>query len=183
MTYFSKFPVVTYKGVSALDITRRVAITSKLNGTFYNYVPYTIKEDETPEQVAYYYYNDPSYAWLVLFANNIIDPYTQWVMSQKKFEDYLIKKYEAQSGVSGREVLDWAKNETIDDNILYYAHRDNGQIRLNVETYNRNPNTIYEAIRVYNYESDLNELRRNIILFDRRFLLEIDKEVNDELSL
>ena len=43
---------------------------------------------------AYYYYNDPEMAWLVLSINDIVDPYTQWPKDQRSLDNYIIKQYE-----------------------------------------------------------------------------------------
>jgi hypothetical protein len=53
-------------------------------------------------------------------ANNIIDPYYEWTMSSQTFNDYLVAKYTAESGQTGEDVIDWTKDTTIDENILYY---------------------------------------------------------------
>ena len=53
-------------------------------------------------------------------ANNIIDPYYEWPMDTQTFNDYLVAKYTDQSGEIGEDVIDWTKNENIDENILYY---------------------------------------------------------------
>ena len=73
-----------------------------------------------PEDIAYYYYGSTDYTWLIYLANNIVDPYHQWPLSQENFNKYLIEKYAAKSGKTGYEVIDWTQNETIDENILYY---------------------------------------------------------------
>mgnify|MGYP000879851056 FL=1 len=54
-------------------------------------------------------------------ANNIIDPYYEWPMNTQTFNDYMVDKYQAQSGRIGEDVLDWTKDETIDENIIYYV--------------------------------------------------------------
>jgi hypothetical protein len=56
-------------------------------------------------------------------ANNIIDPYYEWPMDAQTFNDYLVDKYKAESGKIGEDVIDWTKNESIDDNILYYIKK------------------------------------------------------------
>ena len=53
-------------------------------------------------------------------ANNIIDPYYEWTMSAQTFNDYLVSKYTEESGRIGEDVIDWTKDTTIDENILYY---------------------------------------------------------------
>ena len=116
MSYFSKFPLTKRKdGNSVVDITRKGKLKVSNSGTAY--LPYTVKEGEKPEDVAFYYYGDPELAWLVLSVNDIVDPYTQWPKTQSTFDEYIKKQYETQSGVTGRAVIEWTQNKTINTNI------------------------------------------------------------------
>ena len=42
-----------------------------------NYVVYKVKENETLDDIALYYYNNPTYFWVIADFNNIQDPYIQ----------------------------------------------------------------------------------------------------------
>jgi hypothetical protein len=44
-------------------------------------------------------------------------------MDASTFNDYLVDKYTADSGKIGEDVIDWTKNESIDENILYYIKK------------------------------------------------------------
>jgi hypothetical protein len=118
--YFDKFPLIQYQKMAARDLTRRANFLKSTVSNPFVFLPYTIEEDMRPEDIAYYYYGSTDYTWLIYLANNIIDPYHQWPLSQENFNKYLIEKYAAKSGKTGYEVIDWMQNETIDDNILYY---------------------------------------------------------------
>lgn len=119
--YFDQMPIINYNGYQVRDLTRRNRLLPVSISNPYLFLPYTIADEDRPEDIAYYYYGSTDYTWLVLLANNIIDPYHQWPLKEDDFNNYLIKKYEQQSGVSGYAVVDWTKNETIDDNIVYYS--------------------------------------------------------------
>lgn len=91
--YFNSFPAVFYNGTYATDITLRakfIEAAKKINLTFY---PYVIKEGERPDQIAYYYYDDPAFSWLVFLSNNIVDPYFEWPMSNDVFAKHVKSKY------------------------------------------------------------------------------------------
>jgi hypothetical protein len=118
--YFSKMPNISYSGIQVKDITRRSAFISSVLANPYAYLPYTVKEGEKPEDIAYYYYGSVDYTWLVLLANNIVDSYYDWPLDDRDFNEYIIKKYESISGKKGYDVVAWAQNENINDNILYY---------------------------------------------------------------
>jgi hypothetical protein len=118
--YFSKFPIIKYDNIFVRDLTKRTKFIEKNFSNPYIFLPYTVKEDEKPEDIAYYYYGSTDETWLVLLANNIIDPYHEWPLNEEQFNKYLIQKYENISGRTGYGVVDWTSNEMNDDNILFY---------------------------------------------------------------
>lgn len=131
MAYFKYFPTTKFDNYDLADITRRVKLDAIVRDSALDYMPYTVEEGDRPEDVAYYYYDDASLAWLVLLANDIIDPYTQWPKTQENLEKYIIAQYSAKSGKTGTEVLDWAKNETIANNIVHYQSQSDPDIQIN----------------------------------------------------
>lgn len=92
--YFTYFPKVEYLGRTVSDITRRVKIVEDLENDPYAFLPYTITDNDRPEDIAYYYYGDANKVWMVYLANQIIDPYSQWPLSSENFEKSMIAKYE-----------------------------------------------------------------------------------------
>lgn len=94
--YFRYFPTITYEGERVTNITRRVKISEKLQADPYLFLPYIVTSDDRPEDIARLYYGDVNKVWMIYLANNIIDPYTQWPLSNEKFESTIRKKYEHQ---------------------------------------------------------------------------------------
>ena len=82
--YFQHFPYILYNDEVVTDITRRSSVLKKLKGNPYLFLPYTIKEGDTIETIADDYYGDPGLSWLIVMANNIIDPIADF------FKDYQI---------------------------------------------------------------------------------------------
>lgn len=119
--YFENFPIIEYQGRKVRDITRRNMFIKNVSTNPYLFLPYTVKEGERAEDIAEFYYGSVDYVWLVYLANNIIDPYHQWPMDVKTFNNYLIEKYTERSGQIGEDVVDWIRDETNDENILYYV--------------------------------------------------------------
>lgn len=118
---FNKLPIIDYNGYKVRDLSRRSRVLPSSITNPYLFLPYTITDEDRPEDIAYYYYGSTDYTWLVLLANNMIDPYHDWPLKDEDFHKYIIKKYETASGLKGYNVIDWAKNETIDENIAYYS--------------------------------------------------------------
>ena len=54
---------------------------------------YIIEGDDRPDNVAYKIYGDTNLDWVVLLANNILDVYSEWPLSQLNFDNYLLEKY------------------------------------------------------------------------------------------
>lgn len=129
-SYFKNFPLIEYKGRKVRDITRRSGFSKSLANNPYLYMPYTVTEGERPEDIADFYYGSVDYIWLVYLSNNILDPYLDWTLSAEDFNNYLIEKYTAESGLTGDDVVDWTQRETFVDevgatqefreNIIYY---------------------------------------------------------------
>ena len=120
--YFQHFPVIEYQGRKVRDISRRASFARSLANNPFVYYSYTVPEGERAEDIALDYYGSVDYVWLVYMANNIIDPYYEWPMDGQTFNDYLVNKYQDQSGRIGEDVIDWSKDTTIDENIIYYVN-------------------------------------------------------------
>lgn len=92
-TYFSKMRPVRYNGRLVTNIMERAAILDKVMANPYVFYPYDVTEGERPDQFAQRYYGDAYMSWLVYMANDIIDPYYGWVMSDQEFREYIVRKY------------------------------------------------------------------------------------------
>lgn len=96
--YFSKIGTIKYapNEIISKDVTNiLVSIQAKyrLVQDVTQYYFYTIKEGETPEWIAFEKYGDAELHWLIFVMNNIIDPYFDWPMTQRKFEDFIASTY------------------------------------------------------------------------------------------
>lgn len=103
-TYFKYFPNTIHNQKLLRDITRRVDFTQTSLADPYLFLPFTIQEGEKPEDVAYYYYGDVKYTWLVYLSAGVIDPYKDWPLDNQQFHSYIIKKYASQANTTGNAV-------------------------------------------------------------------------------
>jgi hypothetical protein len=98
MKYFQVMPkiaTIDYVGnkiVLTNIMIRTEIIPSLLNNPLLFY-SYNVQDGDTPEIIADKYYGDSYRYWIVLFANQIIDPQWQWPMNQNLFNDYIFDKY------------------------------------------------------------------------------------------
>lgn len=97
--YFENFPLLKYSldgGSTSFiiaDFFRRViAQTNSLTGTVSSEY-YLLKDGETPEIVAHKLYGDPNLHWVLLVANEIIDPRFEWLQPQASLNNYIRDKY------------------------------------------------------------------------------------------
>lgn len=191
-TYFSHFPTIKYNNTSVRDITRRTKFIETLLSNPYLFLPYTVKEGEKPEDIAFNYYGTVDATWLVLLANNMIDPYTDWPMSYDQFVEYLIEKYGALSNKKGYDVIAWLQDTTSVDNILYYYRTSESGIEVKVspDTFpalydqqnnivGRNVPTGWTPMRIYDYENVKNENNREILVVERRYYEQINEEFKE----
>ena len=101
MSYFDKFPLMAYdvKGDENYkllpDILRRVKLRSGLRSGAFLFDNYDVKDGENPEDIAFKWFGDPEYHWVILMTNNITDRYYQWPLSQPQFQEHLTDKYGA----------------------------------------------------------------------------------------
>ena len=99
MSYFSKFPKMVYTldeyktGQVLPDIFRRTKFLSDLTNSFAFYDEYDVKDGETPEIVADLFYNEPTLHWVILQANEIIDPRFDWPLSTYNLQQFVEGKY------------------------------------------------------------------------------------------
>lgn len=184
-SFFDNIPLTKYGTDTIRDISRRGIIRHSLFTNPYVFLPYTITDDERPEDVAFYYYEDPEFVWLIYWANNIIDPYSQWPLSSNVWDQMMIKKYQHVSGTTGYPVIAWTQNNTITENILHYINNEDKSIKINPYTYSLlsiSDKTNWSPVRIFDYELQLNDDKRVIQLIDKRYanqaVVELKKVMN-----
>lgn len=152
---YSFLPRTTFKNREIVDITKSVKLDDLVKKQAINFVAYSIPEGDTPEVVAFDYYDDATLAWLVLLANNLIDPYYQWPISQLDFRKWMEKKY-GSLAVS-------------QSTILFYEHKTKN-ITISKESYDHSATLDYinagdySAVYAYDYYDRVNDNNRQILL-------------------
>ena len=99
MAYFRRFPLLIYdmKGDKAYkllpNILRRVKLRSAIKAGVFMFDNYDVKYGEKPEDVAFKWFGDPEYHWIILTTNNITDRYYEWPMTEPQFQNFIEDKY------------------------------------------------------------------------------------------
>lgn len=92
-SYFTEYPKITVTNpinneqIDVIDLFRSVKFDKDLTEYKNLYSTYYVKDGERPEQIAFNYYGDTKYYWIILLSNNItID---SWALSNYQVERIL----------------------------------------------------------------------------------------------
>ena len=100
------------------DILRRVKLRAGIRSGSFLFDNYDVKDGEKPEDIAFKWFGDAEYHWVILMTNNITDRYYQWPLTQPQFQEHLEDKYGAGSEdavhhyentqASGKNFIKWS---------------------------------------------------------------------------
>jgi len=170
---FSSLPSISYNGRTLRNILFRPKLLDNLEFIDpNNFYPYVIKEEETIEHVAFYYYGSTDYIWLVMLCNDMIDPYYEWYMSTQRFDNYIASKY---GSIAAAQSLIIHKKDA--DGNLYSADTTVALITGSSSPISELPTLT--SVDAYTYEIEQNEKRKHIVLLDRKYLSQVDRELKD----
>jgi len=138
---------------------------------------YQIKGDDRPDNVAEDFYQDSSLDWLVLTCNNIINVQTEWPMSQRDFDRFLLDKYGTYANLESthhHETLEVKNSKGVvmlekglevesDFSFSYYDWWLKEQKTI------ATANLVTEVTN-YQYEEKIEDAKRNIFLLKVRYL-------------
>lgn len=111
--YFLHHPTISYSNTTVRNIISRVVFTKNNDLNFYTYHPYTIVEGDRADMLAYLYYGDPGYDWVIYFSNLIVDPYFEWPLDSSSFKRFVETKYG--SLTNARSKVKFYRNNYIND--------------------------------------------------------------------
>lgn len=200
--YFETLPVVAYNNRYVKNLIARSKFFKQAKKIRTLYYDYTIKDGERPDVVAYNYYGNSEYYWVIFLVNDIVDPYYDWPMDQNTFEAFLKKKYGSVEQAMTK-ILFYQKNPT-----TYYINNTNqkeilsqsqwnsllasaknlytpvekdDKIKISKESWETltSGQNNYFPVYAYNFELDQNEAKRRIKLLDLTYLNRIEKEFKD----
>lgn len=97
---FGAFKHIDYDGIPVVDIIRDYRAYIDRILVNYQLTSYTIKGDPTTEYVSYQLYGDPNLFWLLIYLNDIYDPWHGWVKSQEAVYESAKQKYKDWGGTS-----------------------------------------------------------------------------------
>jgi hypothetical protein len=101
--YFSKIPNFDYVSrlpnakisdyIRVKNFFKRAKLREDIFQELAFFERYTIEGDDRPDNVAFKVYDDPTFDWVVLLSNNIINIQSEWPLPQTDFDRFLLDKY------------------------------------------------------------------------------------------
>jgi hypothetical protein len=190
MTYFKNFPKIVYTldeyrtGQIIPDVFRRTKFISELADNYAFYDEHDIGDGETPEITADLFYSDPTLHWVILQANDIIDPRFDWPLDSNNLKRYAEGKY---SNISSIHHYEDSTGNIINGNITItssaeFANFQIGNVITNVSgsgnAFITATTTVLTGTPVTNlqFEIDENEQKRRIRILKASIVADV---IND----
>jgi hypothetical protein len=198
MQYFDTLPKIIETdnvGVSRVftNLMARASIIPDVLKNPLVYYSYDIQEGDTPEIVAYKYYGDSYRYWIVLFANELLDPQWSWPMDSTVFDSYMAEKYP--SGNTTTTVYSYEKKLTQTDNstntvtinTIDVNQTEYNSIIENTQTYSIGNSTVTvtttkRIVTIYDYELELNESKRKINILNSVYVDQMESQFKSLMS-
>lgn len=173
--YFKNHPLITYNGLQLRNLLLNAQIVKEVLGDTTTFLPYTVQEGETPTTVAHDYYGHVDYTWLVLLSNHQIDAYSNWPKTQEQLDQYIVKTYGS---------IESAFSTIKEYRLLPVHNPDDDLPPATPTTYQYmsiEDRAKYSPVYAYDWEHDLNESRRKIVLVDKVYAPRISVELEKKL--
>ena len=193
MQYFNTLPklIKTDNSGNAILLTNILARASVMSSFLDNpavYYTYDIQDGDTPEIIAHKYYGDVYRYWIVLFANQIIDPQWQWPMFGKLFEEYLQNKYpniDTYNTIQEYQQITTqydSVTQTTTVNTTIISQDTYNSLITTTNTYNlpTGPVTVSiskNALSIHDYALQQNENNRSIKIINSSYVTELENEL------
>ena len=150
---------------------------------------YQIKGDDRPDNVAEDFYQDSSLDWLVLTCNNIINVQTEWPMSQRDFDRFLLDKYGTYANLesthhhetlevkNSKGVVMLEKGLEVESDFTFSYYDWWLKEQKTIATAN-----LVTEVTNYQYEEKIEDAKRNIFLLKVRYLNLVTDDLEDIMT-
>lgn len=192
MKYFQQLPKIIQTDLNGIksvviNLLPRSSVIQTILTNPLLYYTYDIQEGDTPEIVADKYYGDSYRYWLVLYANQMIDPQWSWPLSYTQFNAYIVDKYPTTDVYS--TIYEYQKivtkydvnSQTTTNDIFVIDESDYNDLVPYSTTVNTSTGSVgikvtKNAQSIYDYELQVNENKRNIKIINKIYANQIEKE-------
>ena len=192
MQYFNSLPKIIHTDASGIsrvftNIISRISILPSVLKNPLVYYKYDIQDGDTPEIIAHKYYGESYRYWIVLFANQILDPQWDWPLSGKVLEKYIVAKYPTTNVYTTTHHCEKIITHTDGDSLVTTTDVvviDESEYDSLIETTNSytigtslvTVNITKRIVNIYEYEVELNESKRNINILNASYVEQLEQE-------
>lgn len=187
--YFTSFPTVQYdttgKAPNQYQTVKNIMTRQKLKASIVEditaYYPYFVQEGERVDTVSYNYYGTTDYAYLILLINNIIDPLFDWPLSSRDFDNYMNNKYGNIEAAQGETKYYYQIIRAEVPQTNYSDRVDEVKLIVDQTTYDSLDSNVRKTVSSYDYEVELNDLKRYVKVIDRDIITNVDYQFKREM--
>lgn len=177
MKHFIYYPKIEYSNNLAVNIMVRGKIRDAVLKNSGLYYKYTIEDGERFDIISNKYYGNSNYVWAIFYANNIIDPVEETPKAHNDFMSFIIAKYgniqTPSQTIHHYEYKDVLSGKTyIIDRDTYYQYLS--ELEPETNTFKQ-----VKSVTQFDYEFNLNESRRNIVVLNKSYLSSITNELEN----
>lgn len=176
MSYFEKFPLMTYEllGKESIvrDILRRCSFISEYKPYTDLFTAYTIVDGDTPQSLAIKFYDSPYLHWVILITNEIHNPYFDWPLNILDLEKFCKEKYGA---VTMYMTKHWEINNIVVGEVKVF----NSNVAWIPPTFTGSAT----AVSFYDYEQKLNDAKRQLTILRPELLGDFVKQFGDAVNV
>ena len=204
--YFSKVPDLEYVSrlpdsqigdyIKVKNLFKGVRLREDILQDLTVFQKYQIIGDDRPDNVAFAVYGDSKLDWLVLKCNNIINIQSEWPMTQEDFDRYLLNKYETYdnlyNGIHHYETIEIKNSKgvvmvpeglQVPSNWTYtFFDSAMGQHLSSLKEYNTVQNDPVVSVTNYDYETKIENEKRNIYLLKQGYINIVKDDLNEEMK-
>ena len=191
--YFSKVPDFEYVSrlpdakisdyITVKNLFKRGKLREDIFQDLTLFTKYQIRGNDRPDNVAFDFYGDSKLDWVVLLSNNILNIQTEWPLLTNEFDRYLVDKYGVAGmseihhyettevkNISGAVIVKAGLTCESDYSVTFYDPRSGG--------YTTKSN-IAVPVTNYEYESKIEDAKRNIFLLKARYINIVKDDIDD----
>lgn len=172
MNFFKYYPEIPYQfqsngnyNLTITSIEDYVLLVSAIQKNVTIFYPYKIQDGERPDTVSVNVYGVPDYTWIILIVNQIFTLF-DWPLQSDEFTNYIIEKY---GSVANAQTT--------------YIYQTNDGYQVDFTTWSAlTAQQQLPPLDNYDYELDLNEVKRNIQIVPAVFITQLDASLKTLLA-
>ena len=181
--YFSKIPDFEYVSrlkdakisdyIPVKNLFKRGKLREDIFQDLTFFTKYDIKGDDRPDNVAFELYGDSSLDWVILISNNIMNIQSEWPLTQKSFDQYLLEKYgDYNTLYNGIHHYETTEIKNSNDVVIVPAGLQVDSDQSFTYFDNGSDITVNPVIEItnYQYEEEIENNKRNIFAPKARYL-------------